>query len=392
MGNTDQWDALVGELYEIILEPSRLPDVLAQCDRWLGSELSHLMGWDNRAGTATISVLSDKSYDDAGEAYASYYGQIDPRRYHAQAGKAGQIWACHDHFDASFVSKSEFYQDFLIPRGPRYVLGGMVHKTDNISAFIVFNHMVGQGEFSAEQREGLGRLMPHLQRALRLTLSADKLRAGTHAGEQGMTALGQAVFTLDGIGHIAFLNASAESLIREDSVLQATGQRLAGKGVNGGRFSAALARVRAARRAESLVLHDAADRAKSYLVSILPVPRSDPLGRHQHTLSRGHGSISSTDSRTSWMSYDPDLVVMVVPQHRRGGATPRILSELFQLSDAEARLAHGLSSGLSVEEFAGANAISVATARTQLRAVLAKTGERRQHDLVRMLALLPTRD
>jgi DNA-binding CsgD family transcriptional regulator len=388
-GNADQWDALMGDIYEIVLEPNRIQDVLAQCDRWLGSQLSHLMGWDSRIGAPTISVMSNPSFDHAGQAYAQYYGQIDPRRYHAQGASPGSIWACHDHFDSTFVSKSEFYQDFLIPNGARYVLGGFVHEADSLRVYIVFNHLVGQDEFNNDQRDGMRRLMPHLQRALRLTLSANALRSGMQAGEQGLSALGQAVFTLDGIGRIAFLNTSAESLLRQGTVLQATAQRLMGKGADAMRLAGALDRVRLSRQAESLILCNSRDLADACLVSILPVPRADMSAASRRTDAFG-GPGQDMGAGASWISNDPDLVVLAVPQRRTRGAAPRRLIELFQLSEAEAKLAHGLSSGLSVEEFAAAHAISVATARTQLRSILAKTGERRQHDLVRMLALLPT--
>ena len=57
---------------------------------------------------------------DAEQRYAEYYGTIDPRRELLYAkGDAGWL-QCHDHFDKSFVSRREFYNEFLIPVGARY--------------------------------------------------------------------------------------------------------------------------------------------------------------------------------------------------------------------------------------------------------------------------------
>ena len=52
------------------------------------------------------------------------------------------------------------------------------------------------------------------------------------------------------------------------------------------------------------------------------------------------------------------------------------------LTQAEARLAVALCEGLSVEEAAARFGVSLATVRAQLKAVFAKTGTRRQAELV----------
>jgi DNA-binding CsgD family transcriptional regulator len=65
------------------------------------------------------------------------------------------------------------------------------------------------------------------------------------------------------------------------------------------------------------------------------------------------------------------------------------LKGLFRLTSAEARLAIALCSGGSIADYAKASNISVATARTQLRAVLGKTGVKRQSDLLRILLTIP---
>ena len=62
-----------------------------------------------------------------------------------------------------------------------------------------------------------------------------------------------------------------------------------------------------------------------------------------------------------------------------------LLSQVYGLTAAEARLAVALTEGLTVADYAEHNALSTATVRNQLRAVLARTETSRQVDLVRML-------
>lgn len=70
------------------------------------------------------------------------------------------------------------------------------------------------------------------------------------------------------------------------------------------------------------------------------------------------------------------------------GAAPDItvLSGLFDLTGAEARIAREIASCRTVEEIAAQSGVSVSTVRTQLKSVLAKTGTRRQAELVGLLA------
>lgn len=68
---------------------------------------------------------------------------------------------------------------------------------------------------------------------------------------------------------------------------------------------------------------------------------------------------------------------------------PRILGVLFGLSRAEARLALRLLAGLTPQECAREAGVGVATVRSQLHSMFAKTGARRQAELVALLARVP---
>jgi len=98
------------------------------------------------------------------------------------------------------------------------------------------------------------------------------------------------------------------------------------------------------------------------------------------------------------------LRLLVVPMDAAGGREaavwilewpsprlphPRILGVLFGLSRAEARLALRLLAGLTPQECAREAGVGVATVRSQLHSMFAKTGARRQAELVALLARVP---
>lgn len=76
------------------------------------------------------------------------------------------------------------------------------------------------------------------------------------------------------------------------------------------------------------------------------------------------------------------------PAARRRPPPLSFLRGAFRLTEAEAALATALCCGTSVIDYAEARRISVHTVRTQLRALLQKTGAERQVDLINLLTAI----
>jgi DNA-binding CsgD family transcriptional regulator len=62
-----------------------------------------------------------------------------------------------------------------------------------------------------------------------------------------------------------------------------------------------------------------------------------------------------------------------------------VLSSLFKLTPAEARIAIGIARGEPLADIAGSHGITVQTARTQLKSVFSKTHTNRQAQLAILL-------
>ncbi len=79
-------------------------------------------------------------------------------------------------------------------------------------------------------------------------------------------------------------------------------------------------------------------------------------------------------------------LLVVTPVDRNVVPSAEVLEGLFDLTPAEARVARAIAEAQSIDTIALANSVSRETIRTQLSAVLSKTGLRRQPDLVALLA------
>jgi DNA-binding CsgD family transcriptional regulator len=78
------------------------------------------------------------------------------------------------------------------------------------------------------------------------------------------------------------------------------------------------------------------------------------------------------------------LATLFDPNHV-SSLDPFALSNMFQLTPAEARVASHMAAGLTAEEISQNNFTAVSTVRTQISQVISKLGAKRTTDVVRML-------
>ena len=112
----------------------------------------------------------------------------DPRNQIAATMAPGQLFACHNHLDAHFVRRNEFYQDYLLPQvGIHYSLGAVDLLTENEQMILLgFHRYTGRGPFESSNSRTLECLLPHLRRSLHI---AAQVQRRTDANTYSETAL-----------------------------------------------------------------------------------------------------------------------------------------------------------------------------------------------------------
>lgn len=85
----------------------------------------------------------------------------------------------------------------------------------------------------------------------------------------------------------------------------------------------------------------------------------------------------------------PAALILITNLDRQPEVFGRKLVELFGLTPAEACLAVSLAAGKRLEDIAEKRGVRMPTLRTQMRAILDKTGTDRQSDLMRLIVGLP---
>lgn len=363
-------DQLIGNLYEAAFHPERFLDVFHEVIETLGANVFHMFSWDTARNAPQFSIYSPHAeLDDIIARYDQYYGALDPRRSFVENAPIGQFVCCQDYLTEEDVARSEFFQDFQIPSGIRYLMGVRFARPGGADILLGLLRSHGRTPYSSDERAAMEGMTGHLQRAINLWQDASVLHRDAALGAELMADLGLAVFALDRHSRVVSVNQSAESMLRSTSCLKLEhGHLSAAVAAQNDALKAAMARVAKTRKGESLALQQSLNHAHDVFLSIFTLS-----GQSMQTAFGG-------------------ATLMITA--RRRSARPLVaaqqIRQAFCLSSAEAAVAEALISGKTPDECAAAAGVSLATIRTQLRAIYEKTRSRTQAEAVAtMLWVLP---
>ncbi|SAK67856.1 LuxR family transcriptional regulator [Caballeronia pedi] len=363
----------------------------------LGDRLMTLMGaqratlWltDEFGATGNLLMRAD-AYD---EGYASRYVALDP--YRAAAAKVGleetarqkgDIRLGHEIIpDASYV-KSEFYTDFGRKSARRYMIGGLIGASKVIP--LGLHRDAASRPFADDDKRTLSLLLPHLQRALQMR--ARLTPTASNFGACALDVLPLGVIIVDQERRLLYCNAEAAALFgdRQSGLFVARHARGVGAGVSRlvarhPEDDARLCRLVSASSqggaggGMQIRARPGALAGASTTLSALICPAL------RHLSSPGRPNIGTS-------VFHGAATVLV--RRLLAPSTPPVglLIDLFGLTRSEAEVAVALAGGVTAEEAARGRHVSLDTVRSQIRAILQKTGASGLRDFERIIALIST--
>ena len=357
-------------LYETALDSNAWAEFMTNFAGAVGACGAQYLVWNDATNAMGYTSVIGAFAPDAAQRYGNYYGTIDPRRELLYAkGDAGWL-QCHDHFDNGFVSRSEFYNDFLIPVGARYLSVLHTFNVNGNHGTLGFLRPPDQAPFDSTDLQLFRRIESHVKRASRIWWKMKQLSLRAEMGERSLDALAHAVMIVDGRHAIRFQNEVAiRWLLRKPGV-----------NVVGGRLRATDPAVGCA--LDRLIANATRANNAASTSGTLALPQPDGIPWQLFVVPLRSNLIDLH-------ADDPCALLVVGDPHATGSLKPAQMSALFMLSAAEARLATALCNGTALDAYAQQSGVSINTARSQLRAVLHKTGTHRQADLVRLLNSAP---
>lgn len=357
---------LFDHIYDSIVDASALDRAMILLGKQLHAHANVVFAY-SASGPALWNL---HGFDDAiFDSYRAHYHHVD--LYKDALINSGKLNSGFVFTEKTLVSaeawrRSALVHELLLPHDLGPIIGCPIYTARSGSLVeVAFYRRPNAEPFAQGDIDLLCAIAPHLERAARL-----RLRLGEAASVPAWTvelleSLPWGIVLLDGIGHIVSVNGEAGRILR------------AADGLSLGPVGIQATHTEDARRLRYVLGHARCQGgfggdvriarpsgAPSYLLSIVPLSRSEPL------------YLSTLVPRVAVHIWDP----LVRPQddHNR-------LAAMFGLTPAERTVALELVQELSLAEIAERHGVARSTIKTHLLRLFAKTGTKRQSDVVAAL-------
>lgn len=369
MLTVDDFPALLGPLYAAPLEPEKWQVFFDALSGAVRVSFGALMAMGTDGGPTPLACGGFAFDPDIPRIYAEHYAGIDPfaepvTRHSRVAVIEGEAMVSMDR-----LRKSELYDGLL----RKYEMGTTTllsfAPTAEGGDVLTLWRRPQDGPMEREELRLLESLLPHAHTALRVRRELEAAQARSLMAELALETMTAAVFLVAANGRVVHMNRLGSELVDRGDGLRLEGTLLAAHGAEATeRMRAIIAEASQpfGKASGGALPAERRNGARPVHVSVLPLPES-----YRRMVAGAYALVFATD---------PD-------------ATPRsratTLRAIYGLTPTEARLADLLGSGLDVREAGDRMRITLETARSNLKRVLAKTGTHRQAELMRLMLSLP---
>lgn len=270
--------------------------------------------------------------------------------------------------DGASAPEDEFFRLVLKPYDIAHILGVDLHDPSGPGASLRFTRSHAQPPFGEDEKALCALLVVHFCRALRIhaRLGDSDTEREIYAG--AMSQLAVATFLLDEQQQVVRTNPLADRLLGGNGLHLHGGRLKLPDERQNARLRQLLAQITEAQTSGTAslaraMLVETGTRGAPLSLVIRPVPPGQyPQGANV-----------------------PVFAIFVSDPGQQAESSASLLTELFNLTPAEAKLSVLLANGASVEEVSAELHVSVHTTRAHLRSIFSKLGVTRQPQLVHLV-------
>jgi DNA-binding CsgD family transcriptional regulator/PAS domain-containing protein len=363
---------LVDAIYEAAFEPGRWSIALPLLVRTLNAEKGFL-GFTQTVRGRTISSVAHEFAPEFLSHWQGEFGGSDP--WYERAGNlpTGKVAQGARVIPLEDLRATEVHAALFQPFGIDDLICTSVAKHDRYFDFVTVHRSRRIGLFEESEMRAMRFLAPHLVRAAKIHDKLSHLSDARAAHEMLLDRLPYGVLLLDGRGRALGANQEAERILAASDGLRVRAGVVNASHPNTQKKLAAAvietcdpARESSA-RAGALLTVPRPSAARAYQLLVVPVPERT-----------GEQVFGFTETRTA------GVMVVCDPESAPEPAA-ETLRRMFGLTPAVARLAAALAAGRTLAEHAVEARITQGSARWHLKELFARTGTRRQAELVRLL-------
>lgn len=356
---------LIGRTFGTADDLETWPDVLGGLARHLGADSGIFFVVDTARERIAFVALSRISAEVT-QSLKRHYKPLDIfSRVYAEA--AGHPIASRYQFLGQEAGQAPHQPD---PIEVWHSLGEVVARDGDTVAVVEFHRWGDGAAFDDGAVRAYAGLSPYIKHAVHLQRRIAGLQSQRDAAGDVLDRLPNGVLLVDGRGRVVLLNRTASEIIAEGDglVLDRAGQ------------------CRARIPEESARLH-------GLITSVARAP-ADVSQRHDRAMSVSRvGHLAPLTVLAAPLSRDatgfgggrPAAIVFLCDPERSHPTPATVLSQLYGLTTAEARVLEVLVQGHRPEDVARTIGVTINTVRTHLKSIYRKTDSQGQPELVRLV-------
>ena len=358
---------LIAHIYDAAVDDSLWAGTATRIAETLGSTSTVLKLHGDNACVNLLECTDNLMVSAREQAWADDWHRKDLWVERSVAYGMSRVITDEDLVTREEQARSGFYQEWLRHLDIHHMIGAVFPAADGAIGVLGIHRPQGAGAYTGHERRQAALVLPHLQRALRLGQRFAAVSQSHAATLQALDRLDTGVLVVDGAGRIIHASDMAERMLRENAELAVIRGRLS-------------LRPPALHDMLLALLRGAMDTARGKIAKpgaalSIARPHRMPLALEVAPLRPSASAFGEQQPCVLVFIRDPEAPI----------AAAR-LRELFGLTRTEAAVAAALGRGASLEDIAGNMSIGLATVRSHLKRILAKTGTHRQAEAVALLA------
>jgi len=361
MHGTRKLPDLIEQIYDAALEPALWNDVVVSINEYVGGQACGIISKDsaNQSGLTHYYCGADPHYI---QLYAETHSRFDPL---STLPPPGQVVSIPDLVNYDEYRRGRFYQEWLRPQGCVDVANVVLEQSSPNSA-VLLSVLSGAHMFDDERRRRIAQIVPHLRRALLINKTIDLKQSEAATFADTLNGLSAGLFLVDAGCRIVHANSAGDEILRAGDFLRSVNGQLVARDV---KFNQTLRKVFAdnfdALGVKGTALPLTAHDGERYLMHVLP--------------------LTSAARSLTGMTYKA-VAALFVRKAALDRPCGELVARMFELTPAELRVLLAIVDVGGVPETAAALGVAETTVKTHLHRVFAKTGTRRQADLVKLAA------
>jgi DNA-binding CsgD family transcriptional regulator len=359
--SSDQLLNRIELIYSSTTQPEKQPETLRLLNELVGGSWAHTLSWRPGSGAVLEAQFSgtDAATREASRDYLSHWGALDPRVAKLSTLHTSEVLRCHEAFDERFVAGSSFYQDYFLPRGFRWTLAAVVQASADISTAIAFVRGPDAPPFEDWAAAALRKLLPHLRQAMWISAKLQPTAPAEFSAFEMLKLLPTPWLLTDHAGRCIDRNQAFDGAADQLAMRVNVGRLRFSDPSLQAKWETALFNTDATAVGNTFPVM--AVNGRHWAVQLNPL---HPVLQHGANMDR--------------------KMILAVFDRKEQDAQPAVQSHSLgaKLTPAELDVATGLLKGMPAKLIARQRGASVNTVRSQIMAILEKTGHKSQRGLI----------